>query len=78
MAKIKPGDTVRVNFEPGDQFTGDPARRFNGQELKVVSKRDVTYGVYGHIKGTEYYLEGAESSYGLPYAFVAERLERMK
>ena len=64
---IKKGHRVMVVL-PEDARKANPMlTKYNGQEMKVVKKV---------LHGTRYYyeLEGAESEYGIPYAFCTEWL----
>ena len=77
MAHLKVGDKVIVRFSERDQTTGNPTRTLNGQEHTIARVREITYGTSGALRGTEYYLEGVISPYGMPYAFIEEQLVRI-
>ena len=77
MAHMKVGDRVIVSFNENGQTKGNPIKDFNGQEFTVERVREISYGTSGALRGTEYYLEGAVSPYGVPYAFLEEHLVKL-
>ena len=77
MARLKVGDKVIVTFSEKDQIKGNPVRGLNGQEFAIERVREIVYGTSGAMRGTEYYLEGVVSPYGIPYAFLEEYLVRL-
>ena len=77
MARLKVGDKVIVTFSEKDQTKGNPVRGLNGQEFTIERIREIVYGTSGALRGTEYYLEGVVSPYGIPYAFIEEQLVKI-
>ena len=75
--KVMPGALVMVSFPVEKEQTKNPARKFEGQEFTVERVREISYGTSGALRGTEYYLEGAVSPYGVPYAFLEEHLVKI-
>ena len=77
MAKLRAGDKVIVRFNENDQFNHKPVQQYNGQEFTIRRVREIVYGTSGALRGTEYYLDGVVSPYGIPYAFLEEHLVRL-
>ena len=77
MARLKKGDRVIIAFSSRDHSRGNPTRALNGQEHVVSGVRDLTFGNTGTVRGTEYYLEGVVSPYGMPCAFIDEQLVKI-
>jgi len=64
---IVKGDMVMVSIPISERKVHTPVAKYNGQVM-VVSKR------VSRLNGMKVYyeLEGAESEYGIPYAFAKE------
>ena len=77
MAHLKVGDSVIVRFSEKEQTKGNPVRSLNGQQFVIERVREIVYGTSGALRGTEYYLEGVVSPYGIPYAFIEEQLVKI-
>ena len=73
QAKIMPGDRVLVAFVP-DGWSNDPAKVYDRQEFTVAARHGVKKGGV-----TRWYWElyGAESEWGIPYAFCEEDLVKL-
>ena len=74
---MKVGDRVIVRLNEKAYTKGNPIKDYNGQEFTVERVREISYGTSGALRGTEYYLEGAVSPYGVPYAFLEEHLVKI-
>ena len=77
MAHLNVGDKVIVRFSEKEQTRGNPVRNLNGQQFEIERVREFVYGTSGAMRGTEYYLKGAVSPYGIPYAFIEEQLVKI-
>ena len=77
MAKLKVGDRVIVRLCDSDQFKNNSIRPYNNKEYTIKRVREISYGPSGAKRVTEYYLDGVESEYGIPYAFLEEYLVRL-
>ena len=70
---IRIGDAVMVSY-PLSDVTNNPARKLNGQEFIVKSKRCID------SRGGDrmlYELYGAVSNMGVPYSFLTDELKRL-
>lgn len=69
--KITLGSRVLVAYPSDGQFMNDPARKFDGKEFVVKSKKTI---MVGRVPRWYYELYGAESDKGVPYGFCEEDL----
>lgn len=70
---IRVGDAVMVSY-PRSDVTNNPARRLEGQEFIVKSKRCIDSRGGDRIV---YELYGAVSAMGKPYSFLTDELTRV-
>ena len=77
MAHMKVGDRVIVRVNEKAYAKGNPVKDLNGQEFTIERVREISYGTSGALRGTEYYLKGAVSPHGIPYAFLEEHLVKI-
>lgn len=75
MANITIGDRVMVAF-PGTYNFNDPAKRLNGREYVVKSVNHIR-DTYQRANRKYYELYGAESKFGINYAFTEETLVKL-
>ena len=71
VEKITLGSRVLVAYPSDGQFMNDPARKFDGKEFVVKSKKTI---MVGRVPRWYFELYGAESEYGVPYGFCEEDL----
>lgn len=73
--RINIGDLIMVTYPPAEH-TNNPARKLNGEQFVVKTKRKVnTYGKGGD--SYIYTLYGAESKMGVPYSFLTDELIKL-
>ena len=71
---IKVNDIVLVRYPMGEQ-TNNPARRLDGQQFVVKTKRKPRCNKSGDVYLCE--LFGAESKKGKPYSFLTDELIKL-
>ena len=73
--RINIGDLIMVAY-PQAEHTNNPARKLDGEQFVVKTKRKVnTYGKGGD--SYIYTLYGAESKMGVPYSFLTDELIKL-
>lgn len=75
MANITIGDRVMVSYPPAYKFN-NPAKRLNGREYVVKSVHHIR-DRYQRVDRKYYELYGAESKFGVSYAFLEEDLVKL-
>ena len=69
MEYMSVGHKVMVAIPAEDRKTFAPQAQYHGQELKISNRVKI-----GKTDKVYYELVGAESKYGIPYAFIREWL----
>ena len=69
MTYLSMGDEVLVHIPDEDREAHSPVVKYHGERMVVSSKKLMRRGAYAY-----YYLAGAKSKYGVPYAFVKDWL----
>lgn len=76
--ELQPGQKVLISFDPKDHFNGNPAKKFNGTEAIIKTRKVLMYGIRHLHYGIYYELEGITSEYGIPYVFLEDHLIPLK